>query len=81
MDFINKDTEKLIGVVELLLQSSSRINELKNRKYWYPLSRACYGVEEIVESLYSLCSYRTSMWKKHINLKGDLLNFKAVTIQ
>ena len=77
MDFINKDTEKLIGVIELLLQSSSRINELKSRKYWYPLSRACYGVEEIVESLDSLCSYRTSMWEKTHKFERDFTEFQG----
>lgn len=55
---------KLAGAIELLLESSSRINEAKPRRYWYPLSLATYGVEEIVEALDSLCSFRTTMWEK-----------------
>lgn len=59
-----KDSAKLTGVVELLLQSANRINEAKPRRYWYPLSLATYGAEEIVEVLDSLCSFRTTMWEK-----------------
>lgn len=57
-------TAKLAGAIELLLESSSRINEAKPRRYWYPLSLASYGVEEIVQALDSLCSFRTTMWEK-----------------
>jgi len=57
-------TKKLAGVIELLLESSSRINEAKPQRYWYPLSMATYGVEEILEALDSMCSFRTSMWEK-----------------
>src|SRR5712692_6935243 len=60
----NDDSTKLSGAIELLLASSSRINEAKPRRYWYPLSLATYGVEEIVEALDSLCSFRTTMWEK-----------------
>jgi CDP-6-deoxy-D-xylo-4-hexulose-3-dehydrase len=60
----NADSAKLAGAIELLLDSSSRINEAKPRRYWYPLSLATYGVEEIVEALDSLCSFRTTMWEK-----------------
>jgi len=40
---------KLGGVIEMLLEAHSRINEAKPVKYWYPLSMASYGVEEILE--------------------------------
>lgn len=59
-----ESTRKLAGVIELLLESSSRINEAKPRRYWYPLSMATYGVDEIIEALDSLCSFRTTMWEK-----------------
>lgn len=58
------DSMKLAGVVDLLLQSANRINEAKPRRYWYPLSLATYGTEEIIEALDSLCSFRTTMWEK-----------------
>jgi CDP-6-deoxy-D-xylo-4-hexulose-3-dehydrase len=65
----NEDTRKLAGVVELLLESSSRINEAKEQKYWYPLAMATYGVEEILEALDSLCTFRTTMWEKTIEFE------------
>ncbi|PSF36746.1 DegT/DnrJ/EryC1/StrS family aminotransferase [Aphanothece hegewaldii CCALA 016] len=60
----NESTRKLEGVIELLLESSSRINEAKPRRYWYPLSLATYGVDEIIEAIDSMCSFRTTMWEK-----------------
>ena len=33
-------------------------------KYWYPLSLATYGREEILEALDSMCTFRTSMGEK-----------------
>lgn len=60
----NEKTANLRGVVELLLENSSRINEAKPQKYWHPLSQATYGIEEIMEALDSLCSFRTTMWEK-----------------
>lgn len=60
----NADSEKLRGVLELLVDSGSRINQAKPRKYWYPLSQATFGVDEILEALDSMCSFRTSMWEK-----------------
>ncbi len=56
--------DKLAGVVDLFLEHSSRINERQARRYWYPLSMATYGAEEILQALDSLCSFRTSMWEK-----------------
>jgi len=64
MTLNNNDSSKLSGVIELLLESSSRISDAKPERYWYPLAMATYGVEEIVEALDSLCGFRTSMWEK-----------------
>lgn len=60
----NKTTKKLAGVIEMLIDDSSRINEKNESKYWYPLSMATYGVSEILEALDSMCSFRTTMWEK-----------------
>lgn len=65
----NENTRKLTGVIDLLLESSSRINEAKPRRYWYPLSMASYGIEEIMEALDSMCSFRTSMWEKTLQFE------------
>lgn len=51
---------RLIGGV---LARGSRTDVHKPR-YWYPLSAASYGVEEIVGALDSLISFRTTMWDK-----------------
>jgi CDP-6-deoxy-D-xylo-4-hexulose-3-dehydrase len=56
--------EKVRGMLELFLESSSRTNELQERKYWYPLSAATYGTDEILQALDSMCSFRTTMWEK-----------------
>lgn len=47
-----------------LLARNSRINTNKPARYWYPLSVASYGLEEIVGALDSLVSFRTTMWEK-----------------
>jgi len=60
----NTTTKKLAGVIEMLIEDSSRINQKKKSKYWYPLSMATYGVSEILEALDSMCSFRTTMWEK-----------------
>ena len=61
---LNANVNKIKGVLELLLDSSERINQLKPEKYWYPLSMATYGVEEILEALDSMCGFKTTMWEK-----------------
>lgn len=55
---------KIGGVIELLLESGSRVNQAKPQQYWFPLSMATYGAEEILEALDSLCTFRTTMWEK-----------------
>jgi CDP-6-deoxy-D-xylo-4-hexulose-3-dehydrase len=72
----NEKTQKLRGVVELLLENSSRINEAKPEKYWYPLSMATYGIEEIMEAIDSMCSFRTSMWEKTAAFERDFAAYQ-----
>ncbi|TYQ26994.1 DegT/DnrJ/EryC1/StrS family aminotransferase [Pseudanabaena sp. UWO311] len=76
MTLNNESTRKLTGAIELLLESSSRINEAKPRRYWYPLSLASYGVEEIVEALDSLCSFRTTMWEKTLQFERQFASYQ-----
>lgn len=59
-----EETERLRGVLQFLVDSSSRINANKPQRYWYPLSLATYDVDEILAALDSLCSFRTTMWDK-----------------
>ena len=54
----------LRGPPQRLIDAGSRINDLKPQRYWYPLSSATYGVEEILAAVDSLCSFRTTMWEK-----------------
>ena len=60
----------------MLLEAHSRINEAKPVKYWYPLSMASYGVEEILEALDSMCSFRTSMWEKTGEFERSFANYQ-----
>lgn len=73
----NEMSRKLAGVIELLLESSSRINEAKPQHYWYPLSMATYGVDEIIEAVDSLCSFRTTMWEKTLEFEQRFAAFQG----
>ncbi|MCL5966784.1 MAG: DegT/DnrJ/EryC1/StrS family aminotransferase [Deltaproteobacteria bacterium] len=70
-------TRKLQGAIELLLESASRINEAKPQRYWYPLSMAAYGAEEIIEALDSMCNFRTTMWEKTRMFEGLFAQFQG----
>jgi len=72
-------TNKLSGVIDLLLESHSRINEAKLQHYWYPLSMATYGVEEIIEALDSMCRFRTTMWEKTRKFEGLFAEYQGST--
>jgi CDP-6-deoxy-D-xylo-4-hexulose-3-dehydrase len=56
-------------MVDLLLENESRINESKPIRYWYPLSLATYGTDEILEALHSMCGFRTSMAEKTLHFE------------
>src|SRR5437764_1003696 len=56
--------EKLRAPLQELMDKASRVNTAKPERYWYPLSAATYGVEEVLAALESLCSFRTTMWDK-----------------
>lgn len=57
-------TRRLREPLQGLMDEGSRINTQKPQKYWYPLSIATYGVEEVLAAVDSLCSFRTTMWEK-----------------
>lgn len=59
-----EESEKLRGPLQRLIDSGSRVNDLKPQRYWYPLSAATYDVEEVLAAVDSLCSFRTTMWEK-----------------
>ena len=69
--------EKLRGILELLLESESRINEAKPVRYWYPLSLATYGTDEILEALDSMCSFRTSMAEKTLHFERQFAKWQG----
>ncbi len=73
----NVAVEKIAGVIELLLESHSRINEAKPQRYWYPLSMATYGTEEILEALDSMCSFRTTMWEKTLRFEEAFSRYQG----
>lgn len=59
-----QNIERLRESIQALMQEASRINSYKSQKYWYPLSLATYDCDEILAAVDSLCSFRTTMWKK-----------------
>lgn len=65
----------LIAPLERILETSSRSNLRKPQKYWYPLSLATYGLEEILEAIDSLCSFRTSMWEKTAEFEAQFARY------
>lgn len=58
-----EETALIRSAIESLMDRGSRINVNKPR-YWYPLSLATYGVDEVLAAIDSMCSFRTSMWSK-----------------
>jgi CDP-6-deoxy-D-xylo-4-hexulose-3-dehydrase len=68
---------KISGIIDLILENESRINEAKTVRYWYPLSLATYGTEEIVEALDSMCSFRTSMAEKTLKFERQFSNWQG----
>ena len=66
-----KYTNQLREPLQALIDEASRINTYKPQKYWYPLSMAIYDVEEVLEAVDSLCSFRTTMWEKTAEFEGQ----------
>lgn len=59
------------------LERGSRADAHKP-KYWYPLSVASYGVDEILNALDSMVSFRTTMWDKTATFEGEIARFVGV---
>lgn len=68
---------KIKGIVELLIENESRINEAKPVRYWYPLSLATYGTDEILMALDSMCSFRTSMAEKTLQFERQFAKYQS----
>jgi len=69
--------------IEQLMRQGDRVNANLAGKYWYPLAMATYGTEEVLASLVSLCSYRTTMWEKTAEFErrfGELFGGEAVMV-
>lgn len=71
------DVGKLADAVERFLESSVRLNEANPGRYWYPLSMATYGVEEIMEALDSMCSFRTTMREKTLQFEQRFASYQG----
>jgi len=68
---------KLRDALEHVLASESRINQEKPVRYWYPLSLATYGTDEILEALDSMCSFRTSMAEKTLRFERQFAQWQG----
>ncbi len=71
--------DKLAGVLEIFLENHSRTNQAKVSRYWYPLSIATYDVQEILQALDSLCSFRTTMWEKTLEFERRYSIYQGCT--
>src|SRR6185436_18974795 len=71
------NASKLRGIIDILLENESRINEAKPIRYWYPLSLATYGTDEIIEALDSMCSFRTSMAEKTLHFERQFSKWQG----
>lgn len=71
------NASKLRGIIDILLENESRINEAKPIRYWYPLSLASYGTDEIIEALDSMCSFRTSMAEKTLTFERQFSKWQG----
>lgn len=67
----NPHTETLRNALTELVADSSRINSNQPQKYWYPLAKATYGVEEILEAVDSMVTFRTTMWEKTARFEAE----------
>jgi len=63
--------------LQALIDNGSRINSYKPQKYWYPLSVASYGVEEVLSAVDSLCSFRTTMWEKTAEFEHEFARYNG----
>jgi len=80
---ISELVESLRNEIDDILEHGERINANLQGRYWYPLSVATYGTEEILEALTSLCSFRTTMWEKTQQFEkefGDRFGGEAVMV-
>ena len=73
-----EQTELLREALQTLMDHGSRINVNKRGRYWYPLSIATYGVEEVLAAVDSLCSFRTTMWTKTSEFESRFARLQGV---
>lgn len=69
--------------VSALMKEHSETQSNGPSKYWYPLARPSYGVEEVLGALESMVSFRTSMWNKTADFEqafGDRFGGEAVMV-
>ena len=71
------DDTRLRGIIEDLLASRKLADEATPTPYWYPLSLPTYGVDEILESIDSLCNVRTTMGEKTLEFERRFTEFQG----
>jgi CDP-6-deoxy-D-xylo-4-hexulose-3-dehydrase len=75
--------DELKPALEKIMEAQSRVNSFKSTDYWYPLALATYGVDEVLEALESMCSFRTTMWDKTRQFEesfGELHQAEAIMV-
>ncbi len=73
---MNTETQReLARIVEGLMATATRTNAAQPRRYFYPLSMATYGVDEVIEAIGSMVNFRTSMWEKTLQFERQFATY------
>jgi CDP-6-deoxy-D-xylo-4-hexulose-3-dehydrase len=65
------------------LMDDSALKLKQDRQYWYPLAEPTYGVEEVLEALDSMVTFKTTMWSKTREFEdkfGKYLNANCIMV-
>lgn len=73
-----ESTAELRELLQRLIEHGSRVDPNKGSKYWYPLSVATYGVDEVIAAVDSLCSFRTTMWTKAAEFERQFAQMQGI---
>ncbi|MCP1615386.1 CDP-6-deoxy-D-xylo-4-hexulose-3-dehydrase [Azospirillum lipoferum] len=66
---------KLLDVLNAMIAVGNRGNEAQARRYFYPLSLATFDVDEIMEAVHSMTSFRTTMWEKTLQFERQFASY------
>jgi len=71
--------EELRQVIDRAIEQEMRSNATKVGRYWYPLSLATYGSEEVLEALESMLGFRTTMGGKTVAFENAFAKWQSAS--